>query len=187
MRAEISGLQRRLGIATVFVTHDQDEALTMSDRIAVMRQGQIEQIGSAQDIYERPATAFVATFIGSINQIRSRVTNQSNLHTTLLETGAGPARLPIAIQGTETLLTIRPERLNLAKPGSAPADAIAWPCTITAITYLGARLEVTLRLADGSPAIAHLVNTGQTTWQPNETAEAWFRPEDAWPVPVTKE
>src|SRR5581483_8695886 len=67
MRVEISGLQRRLGIATVFVTHDQGEALTMSDRIAVMRSGRIEQIGAPEDIYERPTTRFVTEFIGRMN------------------------------------------------------------------------------------------------------------------------
>src|SRR5205085_11529455 len=67
MRVEIAGLQRRLGITTVFVTHDQGEALVMSDRIAVMNAGRIEQIGSPADIYERPATRFVAEFIGRMN------------------------------------------------------------------------------------------------------------------------
>jgi putative spermidine/putrescine transport system ATP-binding protein len=184
MRAEISGLQRRLGIATVFVTHDQDEALTMSDRIAVMRQGRIEQIGSARDIYERPATGFVATFIGSINMIRSRVVSRSDCGATLLETAAGPARVRVAIPDAETMLTIRPERLHLAPIGTAPPGAVAWPCTIAAVTYLGARLEVTVRLADGSPATAHLVNSGPMAWQPNDTAEAWFNAEDAWAVPA---
>jgi hypothetical protein len=103
----------------------------------------------------------------------------------MLETAAGPARLPAgaALAGGETLLTIRPERLNLAAPGSAPEDTIAWPCTIDRVTYLGARLEVALRLADGSQAVAHVVNTGVDTWQAGDKAEAWFHPEHAWAVP----
>src|SRR5205814_7183224 len=67
MRVEIAGLQRRLGITTVFVTHDQGEALVMSDRIAVMNAGRIEQVGEPAEIYERPATRFVAEFIGRMN------------------------------------------------------------------------------------------------------------------------
>src|SRR5207237_3305948 len=67
MGVEIAGLQRRLGITTVFVTHDQGEALVMSDRIAVMNAGRIEQVGSPSEIYERPATSFVADFIGRMN------------------------------------------------------------------------------------------------------------------------
>lgn len=73
MRVEISALQRQLGIATVFVTHDQEEALTMSDRIAVMLGGRIEQFGSAREIYETPASAFVATFIGTTNLVLGTV------------------------------------------------------------------------------------------------------------------
>jgi putative spermidine/putrescine transport system ATP-binding protein len=185
MRIEIASLQRRLGIATVFVTHDQDEALTMSDRIAVMRQGRIEQIGAPRDIYERPATEFVATFIGTINMLRSKIVGRSTCGSVMLETAAGPARLPAgaALAGDDTLLTIRPERLNLAAPGSAPEGSIAWPCTIDRVTYLGARLEVALRLADGSPAVAHVVNTGVDTWQAGDKAEAWFHPAHAWAVP----
>jgi putative spermidine/putrescine transport system ATP-binding protein len=169
MRGEISSLQRRLGIATVFVTHDQDEALTMSDRVAVMRDGRIEQIGSARDIYERPATAFVATFIGTMNMLRADVLGQS-----------GCAVRPAG----ERMLTIRPERLNLAAPDTAPQGAIAWPCSVERVTYLGSRLEVALRLRDGSPATAHLVNTGREDWQSGDAVDAWFRPEDAWTVPV---
>jgi putative spermidine/putrescine transport system ATP-binding protein len=186
MRVEISSLQRRLGIATVFVTHDQDEALTMSDRIAVMQHGRIEQIGGPSDIYERPATEFVATFIGTINRFRSQVVGQSNCGSVLLQTPAGDARLPASATptGPETLLTIRPERMNLAAPNTAPPGSIAWPCTITRVTYLGARLEVTLHFADGSAGVAHLTNTGTQSWSSGDAAEGWFRPEDAWLLPM---
>jgi spermidine/putrescine ABC transporter ATP-binding subunit len=178
MRVEISFLQRRLGIATVFVTHDQDEALTMSDRIAVMRDGRIEQVGTARDIYERPATAFVATFIGTMNMLRSDLLGQSKCG----ETGIGSAQ-PVGLAG-ESLLAIRPERLNLAAPNTAPEGAIAWPCSVERVTYLGSRLEVALRLRDGSPATVHLVNSGRDAWQSGDVVDAWFRPEDAWTVPM---
>jgi len=186
MRVEISSLQRRLGIATVFVTHDQDEALTMSDRIAVMQQGRIEQIGSPRDIYEHPATPFVATFIGTMNMVKAQVVGQSSCSLMHLQTPAGPAHLPKPAHppGAETLLTIRPERMHLAKPGTAPQGTVAWPCTVTRLTYLGARLDVTLRLADGSPCVAHLTNTRGETWAPDDPAEAWFHPDDAWLIPV---
>src|SRR6185295_13081033 len=91
MRVEISGLQRRLGIATVFVTHDQGEALTMSDRIAVMRNGRIDQIGAPTDIYERPATRFVASFIGAINMLPANVESIEAGGFGRLATPAGPA------------------------------------------------------------------------------------------------
>ncbi|HEX5326325.1 MAG TPA: ABC transporter ATP-binding protein, partial [Acetobacteraceae bacterium] len=150
MRREIAALQQRLGIATVFVTHDQGEALTMSDRVAVMRAGRIEQVGSPSEIYERPASRFVAGFIGNINLIAARVRGPSDADgLAALETGAGPARAPLApgFEPGPVLLTLRPERLKLCRPGSAPTGAIAWPVRVEQVTYLGARVDVRLRLA----------------------------------------
>ena len=183
MRAEISTLQRRLGITTVFVTHDQDEALTMSDRIAVMRQGRIEQLGTASAIYETPATPFVATFIGATNMIPARAglpPDASGI--ARLETGAGPAlvRLQPELAGSANLLlTIRPERLKLAAPGAAPAGT-AWPGTIERIVYLGARQDIHLRLPGGQSVIASEVNEGGASWHAGDVASAWFRPDSAW-------
>ena len=183
MRSEISALQRRLRIATVFVTHDQDEALTMSDRIAVMRQGRIEQIGSAKDIYERPASAFVAGFIGTTNLLRGRVRGQTANGAVNLNTPAGPvaARADRTLpEGSEALLAIRPERLRLARGGAAEPGASRLPARIERVAYLGGRIEITLRLSDGAAASAHIVNDGAVAWQPGETVEAWFRTEDVW-------
>ena len=154
MRVEISALQRRLGIATVFVTHDQGEALTMSDRVAVMRAGRIEQIGTPKEIYERPATRFVANFIGAANLIK-------------VEQG---------------MLVIRPERLRLASPGQEPADARRWPVRIERMIYLGSRFELRLRLADGSALLAEAVNDETSHWREGDILTAWVRPEDAWTV-----
>ena len=187
MRAEISALQRRLGIATVFVTHDQDEALTMSDRIAVMRQGRIEQFGTAQEIYERPASAFVATFIGGINLMRAEIAGAADFAGCVrLHTAAGGAVARVHLPprcGLSLLLTIRPERLKLAMPGEAPDGATVWPARIERIVYLGAHREIHLRLADGSAATADTVNDGAVAWQPGDTADAWFGPDDAWLIP----
>jgi putative spermidine/putrescine transport system ATP-binding protein len=152
MRVEISALQRRLGIATVFVTHDQDEALTMSDRIAVMRAGRIEQVGTPADIYERPATRFVAGFIGSANL------------------------LPDA----DGFLVVRPERLKLG--GAMPPGARSWPATVERVVYLGARLEVRLRLEDGTALRADAINDGNPAVREGERVTAWFQAADAWAV-----
>ena len=181
MRIEISALQRRLGIATIFVTHDQGEALTMSDRIAVMRAGRIEQLGAPGDIYERPATRFVAGFIGSINMLPARVeaaAGGDGLAT--LSCGAGPARARLpAGAGSQVTLTIRPERLRL---GDAPPGAIVWPATIERLVYLGARIELRLRWRDGTAALAEMPNDGRGTWREGEQAQAWFLPSDAWVI-----
>ena len=182
MRTEISSLQRRLGIATVFVTHDQGEALTMSDRIAVMRDGKIEQLGSPAEIYERPATRFVAGFIGSINMVSARIDGAEG-GLMRLATPAGPARARIdgAAEGSAVTLTIRPERLKLAT-GTAPDGTVAWPARVERVVYTGARLEVQLALADGSAAMAEATNDGSAAFDAGQTVTAWFRPEDAWVI-----
>ncbi len=156
MRFEISGLQRRLGIATVFVTHDQAEALTMSDRIAVMRAGRIEQLGTPSDIYERPVTQFVAGFIGNAN---------------LVPDGG-------------RLLVIRPERLKLCDAGAVPDSMRSWPAVVERVMYLGARLELRLRLGDGTVLLVDAVNDGSLCVAEGGPVTAWSRPEDAWPVPA---
>ena len=154
MRVEISALQRRLGIATVFVTHDQGEALTMSDRVAVMRAGRIEQIGTPKEIYEQPATRFVANFIGAAN----------------------------LIEVEDRVVVIRPERLRLAAPGQEPAGARRWPVRIERMIYLGSRFELRLRRTDGGELLAEAVNDETHHWREGDLATAWVRPEDAWTV-----
>lgn len=181
MRIEISALQRRSGIATIFVTHDQGEALTMSDRIAVMRAGRIEQLGSPTEIYERPATRFVAGFIGSINMLAARIAGPAGADGyAALDTGAGAARARIPVgAGDVVTLTIRPERLRL---GDAPPGAIAWQATVERVVYLGARIEVRLRWRDGGTAMAEIQNDGRGTWTEGNAVTAWFMPSDAWVI-----
>jgi putative spermidine/putrescine transport system ATP-binding protein len=186
MRIEISSLQHRLGIATIFVTHDQGEALTMSDRIAVMRNGHIEQIGTPSDIYERPATRFVAGFIGAINMLPAKVDSLSGGGFGRLTTPAGPAsaRLPTGLAtGAAATMTVRPERMRLARAGAAPADAITWDATVEHVIYLGARRELRLRLADGTLAVVEAANDGGQPFQLGDKISAWFKPEDAWIIP----
>lgn len=183
MRVEISSLQRRLRIATVFVTHDQGEALTMSDRIAVMRSGRIEQIGTPTDIYERPATRFVASFIGAINILAAKVETLEPTGWARLITSAGHAiaRLPSGLApGVVVTMTVRPERLRLAAVGAAPAGSNTWPATVDSVVYLGARRELRVRLADGSIAIAEAANDGQRAWSTGDAVAVWFMAEDAW-------
>ena len=183
---EISALQRRLGIATVFVTHDQGEALTMSDRVAVMRQGRIEQIGSPAEVYERPVNRFVASFIGSINLVAVRTVDVTRMNgMARLDTAAGQAlvRIPDGIDLTgELALTVRPERLKLGPADSVPPNMTAWPVRVERVVYLGARIELSLRLADGSMALAETLNDGSTGWAKGDNVTAWFRPEDAWVI-----
>ena len=128
MRVEIAGLQRRLGITTVFVTHDQGEALVMSDRIAVMNAGRIEQVGTPAEIYERPASRFVAEFIGRMN----------------------------FFSDASRLIAIRPERARLAT--TRPPEGFARAGTVTQVLYLGATLEYHLLLEGGERAFVQAPN-----------------------------
>jgi len=188
MRLEISALQKSLGIATVFVTHDQGEALTMSDRIAVMRAGRIEQLGQPAEIYERPATRFVAGFIGSTNMVGAQADGPAANGLARLATPAGPALARMPPGGaTGAVLTIRPERLRLAPKGSAPDGSNSWPATIERLVYLGARVELHLALDGGLRAIAEAQNDGSAPWRPGDAADAWFRPDDAWIIVEAEE
>ena len=137
VRLEIRQLQQRLGLTTLFVTHDQDEALAMSDRLVVLAAGKVQQVGTAEDLYERPANAFVAGFVGRCNLLAGRIEGESRFRL------AGGVLVPCGIDDAAApaeaarLLTLRPERIALA-PGSSSAGL---PARIEAVTYLGAETE----------------------------------------------
>jgi spermidine/putrescine transport system ATP-binding protein len=162
VRVEIAELQRRLAITTVFVTHDQGEALVMSDRIAVMNNGRIEQVGRPADIYERPASRFVAEFIGRMNLFPARVVvGEGGL---CAHTGGRllALKLPRGIgDGAAVHVAIRPERASVSAT-EPPAGWFAAHGRIAQILYLGATREVRLTIDDGAHAIAELPNTGST-------------------------
>ncbi|MFN3459397.1 MAG: ABC transporter ATP-binding protein [Oceanibaculum sp.] len=128
MRTELRAIQRRVGLTFIYITHDQGEALTMSDRIAVMNQGVIEQIGDPESVYERPKTAFVASFVGENNRIAGIVAGQDG-QTALLDTPLG--RLSGRAGGGRSyklgercLLFVRPERMRLADPAGDGVNRI---------------------------------------------------------------
>jgi multiple sugar transport system ATP-binding protein len=137
MRAEIKELHQRLKTTTVYVTHDQIEAMTMADKIVVMQGGRIEQVGAPLDLYDRPANTFVASFIGSpsMNMIEGRVTGG------MVE--AAGARLPVPVgaqaqEGHEVIYGIRPEHLHAADGGIA--------CTVAVVEPTGSETHVVLRI-----------------------------------------
>jgi len=150
MRRELRDLQRRLGKTTIYVTHDQTEALALSDRIAVLSHGRIEQIGTPREIYERPASAFVADFIGTANLVKGAVIGAANGRLTI-EVGRG-LRLSADWQGAvprgSVLLMLRPERIRIDLP---QADAIEnrFSGTLGDITYLGEDLSLAVHVDGG--------------------------------------
>jgi spermidine/putrescine ABC transporter ATP-binding subunit len=156
MRVEIVSIQRRLGITTVFVTHDQGEALVMSDRIAVMNHGRIEQVGDPASIYEAPATRFVAEFIGRMNLLDGVVTPERDVRIAErvfhVDVPAGLAA------GAAVHVAIRPERARLTD--GRVDDGVSLPGTVRQVFYLGATREVHVDLAHGEKGFVELRNDG---------------------------
>ncbi len=157
MQIELKKLQLETGITFIFVTHDQEEALTMSDRVAVMERGRILQVGSPTDIYEHPTRRFVADFIGDTNFLEARVVG--------VENGAARVRLTSGAElalrglggtsiGAAVTLAIRPERVSFALPGSAAA----LEGTVETVVYFGTDTLFYLRLPDGRPFMVRSQN-----------------------------
>ncbi len=149
MRDELRAIQRAVGITTVFVTHDQAEALGLSDRIGVMNGGRLEQLGAPREIYERPATRFVADFIGASTVLRGRALAADRVAVAASSLHVGGRALPV---GGDVELVIRPERVRLAPgPGDNVLDA-----RVEGLVYQGAQTEVTARLDDGQRVLVFI-------------------------------
>ena len=140
LRHEIKQLQRQLGVTTVMVTHDQEEALTMADRIVVMNDGRIEQTGSPTDIYRQPASLFVADFIGAMNKVAARAGSKGTVY-------LGDLKLACQAHdfsdGDQVIATIRPEDIVPQDKAKRAAGNIIWT-TITAMEFLGSFWRATL-------------------------------------------
>ena len=207
MRGELKAIQRRTGVTFVYITHDQGEALTMSDRIAVMRAGRIEQVGTAEDVYARPASAFVATFVGEQNRLAGRVVAASG-EAAILDTvagelaGANPDRLR---PGEAAELLVRPERVGLVgrgrrdggrddegdgHDGAGRTNELSG--TLERQDLEGPFLNLFLRVGDGEaaggrtdgraaePFAVHVTNDGTLpTLAPGERLKVGFRARDA--------
>jgi putative spermidine/putrescine transport system ATP-binding protein len=134
MQIELKAIQQQVGITFIYVTHDQEEALTMSDRLAVFNRGRIEQVGAPADVYEQPATAFVAGFVGTSNLLRGAVAT--------------------AIVGQDGTFTVRPEKIRLAEPGDpVAADETSALGTIRSVVYLGSDTRYVVGLDAGADLV----------------------------------
>ena len=156
MQLEIKRLHAELGITVIFVTHDQSEALTMADRIAVLKDGRIQQIGPARELYERPANLFTAGFIGEMNFVDVTVERASDAVAVRLpwgETWSLPANAVVepVRAGESAVLAVRPERLQFGA-GTAPVIKV----TLSDIVYAGSALLLIGRLADGTEMRARI-------------------------------
>jgi putative spermidine/putrescine transport system ATP-binding protein len=134
MQIELKGIQQQVGITFIYVTHDQEEALTMSDRLAVFNRGRIEQVGAPAEVYERPATAFVAGFVGTSNLLRGEVAK--------------------TIVGDAGTYTVRPEKIRLAEPGDpVGADDTSAVGHIRSVVYLGPDTRFVVALDAGTDLV----------------------------------
>jgi spermidine/putrescine ABC transporter ATP-binding subunit len=151
MRAELRNLQQQLGITALFVTHDQEEALALADRIAVMNAGVVEQIGTAEQVYRRPQSRFVATFVGECNFLTGRLSEGdrfevAGIAVAIADAGTVPA-------GAATL-ALRPEDIRILPSGSAAANGgQTLKGTVAEVVYLGATFRYRVVLADGAEVL----------------------------------
>jgi len=158
MRGEIKSLQKRLGTTTVYVTHDQIEAMTMADKIVVMRDGRVEQVGAPLELFDRPANLFVASFIGSpaMNVIEGSVAEDGASFLANDGTTLALGTVPQAARGRKVVLGVRPEHLRLNGPGAAAAEVVVTEPTGSE-TYVVATLaggDVTFVLKERTSLVA---------------------------------
>ena len=179
MQIELKTLQEEVGITFIYVTHDQEEALTMSDRIAVMNNGIVHQVGDPETIYEHPADRFVADFIGETNFIPVKVVATSPEIVVELGTGeqvtAGWVEEGIGV-GDRAVLSIRPEKMDLLEahqvPASPPTGVSYIKSNVRHLVYVGTDTRHTVALGDGSEVVVRLQNIyiGEEPWEIGEEA-----------------
>jgi ABC-type Fe3+/spermidine/putrescine transport system ATPase subunit len=181
MQAEVKSLQRRLGITTLFVTHDQDEALVLSDRIAVMNQGRIAQIGTAEDLYRRPASRFVAEFVGEANLFRGRagvIAGPAQARTVEVKLESGAAMRATLAPGDRTVhygadlaLVVRPERPRRLGAGETPENRVAG--TVAEAAYLGETIRYRVALDGGGEIVLRWPAEGERLAPGTRLALGW--------------
>jgi spermidine/putrescine transport system ATP-binding protein len=176
MQVELKRIQREVGITFVYVTHDQGEALTMSDRIAVMNDGEIEQLGAPQEIYEHPSTRFVAGFIGTSNLLTGTIARLEG-GSGVIEPGEGQ-RIVVPLRGTgagpgdQVDLTVRPEKISLtADPGVAGCTLRG---TVTEVVYLGTSTSFTVRTTTGADIVVFQQNSAAPSKSAARGDTAWL-------------
>jgi spermidine/putrescine transport system ATP-binding protein len=164
LQVELLSLQRRLGITFIFVTHDQEEALVMSDRIAVMRSGRIEQMGEVHSLYERPRNRFVGQFLGSVNLMAGKVERRGQ-GDFLAATALGPLRAELrpgdpAPDGAVTL-AIRPEKVRIATNGGPGENRVAG--RVEQLIYIGSESHYYVRVGDDQLFTVYTMNARSGT------------------------
>jgi ABC-type Fe3+/spermidine/putrescine transport system ATPase subunit len=170
MQVELRQIQRQVGITTIFVTHDQEEALTLSDRVALMRAGRIVQVGNPQEVYDHPVSTFAAAFLGDSNFLPGTSVAPGLVRLDLGPTVTVPESQHPA--GRRVMLTVRPERLTLVP--AAAADSATFRGRVARAIFLGPVLMYLVTLQDGATVRITLRHEGQRVFKEGEAAAAHF-------------
>ncbi len=178
LQLEIKRIHRELGTTFVYVTHDQEEALVLSDRIAVFNRGRIEQVGTGRQLYDEPATLFVGRFVGDSTVLRGEA--RSDGSSTALSIAGETVTAPRRINGgASPVMLLRPEKLAIRRPGNGGASGDnRLPGTIAEAIYLGSGSKYEVKLGDGSTAIVRSPLTGDS-FRLGEPVELFFNGADA--------
>jgi spermidine/putrescine transport system ATP-binding protein len=189
MQLYLKRIQQEVGITFIYVTHDQEEAMTMSDRLAVMRSGKIEQLGAPEDVYENPATEFVAGFLGSANMLEGELDAGSNGVATVALRDGGSVRLPSSrvpsdLQGT-VKVGVRPEKLTITRgDGDAASGGMnQLSGRVTMSTYIGVSHQYKIESIGGTIMTAYVQNLGHDEApRQGETVTVSWKPEHTFAV-----
>ncbi len=176
LREEIKSLQRELGITTVYVTHDQEEALSMSDRIVVMSEGRVEQIGTPFEIYNAPRTRFVASFVGTLNILEAKVVDPNGGRIAIDGQEVRAARGVAGAAGAVRSVALRPEALSLN--GAEGSDRNRLDGTIEEVDFLGSVVRVRVRIAESAVSLDTFNNPNAPPPRHGDKVSVSFAPED---------
>ena len=184
MRLELRDIQQRLGITTIFVTHDQDEAFEMSDRVILMNRGLIEQLGSPEDLYDRPASRFAAEFIGETNLIEGRVTTANGTTVNIAVPGGAEFQAPrtngAGAVDEQVYLMVRPERVEITR--DPPKRGTAIGARVTKRVFSGDMLALTLTSADGLEIVCRKPSVSRYR-ELEEGSDVWMALEECRMLP----
>ena len=186
---ELMELQRRLGMTFIIVTHDQEEAMTMANRIGVMDAGRLEQVASPRDLYEAPQSRWVAEFVGDVNLFDGEVASREHNRLTVSTRDGGTlavAEPRNAVTSTAVSVAIRPEKVKLSRRGPVP-DAVNSQAinrlegVVTDVSYLGGLTVYKVKLDSGAVVRSSIANTARLdrdTYSAGQRVVAWFTPDD---------
>jgi ABC-type Fe3+/spermidine/putrescine transport system ATPase subunit len=185
MRVELKQIHEAVGITFIFVTHDREEALSLSDRVVVMGAGRIEQVGSPRDVYERPASEHVARFMGHANLLEGRIeavgSERIDIRLATGEHVRAPGGIGVAT-GRAAALMARPEGIRLHATRPAGIGGAMLGGVITGMTYQGSVLHVVVRLHNKNILRAEVQNAGQPGFEPGQEVQVTFAPDALWVI-----